>query len=222
MTRKPHSGKLRLCKASSTRGDQDQQASVLEELLRRGSTTGRLGQTIQGCHVAPRMPRRPKQPSSPLLVRGAGVAALFHGVPSGPAFQLPRDERESSGPSHHFGGTQRSSVEDQGAIGARPGWRAQLGAQARCCRASRHLLAGVHEFVSGGPAFSRPAGSARDSSCSQSQANLPTSRPRIVRCACWTQRARFSRESYATGWRLSQRDPEASRSDSMASGKGDQ
>ncbi|CAB0039318.1 unnamed protein product [Trichogramma brassicae] len=33
------------------------------------------------------------------------------------------------------------------------------------------------------PAFSRPAGSARDSSCSQSQAHLPTSRPRIVRCA---------------------------------------
>ncbi|CAB0044052.1 unnamed protein product [Trichogramma brassicae] len=57
------------------------------------------------------------------------------------------------------------------------------------------------------PAFSRLAGSARDSSCSQSQANLPTSRPRIVRCACWTRRARFSRESYATGWRLSQRDP---------------
>ncbi|CAB0044445.1 unnamed protein product [Trichogramma brassicae] len=72
------------------------------------------------------------------------------------------------------------------------------------------------------PAFFRPAGSARDSSCSQSQANLPTSRPRIVRCACWTRRARFSRESYATGWRLSQRDPEASQSDSMASGKGGQ
>ncbi|CAB0036911.1 unnamed protein product [Trichogramma brassicae] len=72
------------------------------------------------------------------------------------------------------------------------------------------------------PAFFRPAGSARDLSCSQSQANLPTSRPRIVRCACWTRRARFSRESYATGWRLSQRDPEASLNDSTASGKGDQ
>ncbi|CAB0034416.1 unnamed protein product [Trichogramma brassicae] len=56
------------------------------------------------------------------------------------------------------------------------------------------------------PAFFRPAGSARDLSCSQSQANLPTSRPRIVRCACWTRRARFSRESYATGWRLSHRE----------------
>uniref|UniRef100_A0ABD2W5J6 Uncharacterized protein n=1 Tax=Trichogramma kaykai TaxID=54128 RepID=A0ABD2W5J6_9HYME len=39
------------------------------------------------------------------------------------------------------------------------------------------------------PAFSRPAGRARDSSCSQSQANLPMSRPRIVHCACWTRRA---------------------------------
>ncbi|CAB0028055.1 unnamed protein product [Trichogramma brassicae] len=36
----------------------------------------------------------------------------------------------------HLGGTQRSSVEDKGALGARPGWRAQHGAQARCCHAS--------------------------------------------------------------------------------------
>ncbi|CAB0041215.1 unnamed protein product [Trichogramma brassicae] len=72
------------------------------------------------------------------------------------------------------------------------------------------------------PAFFHPAGSARGLFCFQSQVNLPTSRHRIVRCVCWTQRTRFWRESYATGWKLSQRDPEASRSDSMASGKGDQ
>ncbi|CAB0033709.1 unnamed protein product [Trichogramma brassicae] len=69
------------------------------------------------------------------------------------------------------------------------------------------------------PAFFHLAESARGLSCFQNQVNLLTSRLRIVRCVCWTQRARFYRESYATGWKLSQRDPEASRSDSR---KGDQ
>ncbi|CAB0039094.1 unnamed protein product [Trichogramma brassicae] len=71
-------------------------------------------------------------------------------------------------------------------------------------------------------AFFHVAESARGLSCFQSQVNPPTSRPRIVRCVCWTHRARFWGESYATGWKLSQRDPEASRSDSMAPGKGNQ
>ncbi|CAB0032532.1 unnamed protein product [Trichogramma brassicae] len=40
-----------------------------------------------------------------------------------------------------LGGTQRSSVEDQGALRARPGWNTQLSAQDRYCRTTRHLLA---------------------------------------------------------------------------------
>ncbi|CAB0044073.1 unnamed protein product, partial [Trichogramma brassicae] len=48
----------------------------------------------------------------------------------------------------YLGGTQRSSVEDQGALRARPGWHTQLGAQDRYCCTTRHLPAGVHD-VSG-------------------------------------------------------------------------
>ncbi|CAB0037470.1 unnamed protein product [Trichogramma brassicae] len=139
--------------------------------------------------------------------RGA-VAALFPRVPSGPALRLPRraeepipavtleelkgaqpriKERSAPGPD----GIPNSALKI--AVAARP--------DTSSCGCTRRAWR---------PAFFRPAGSARDLSCSQSQANLPTSRPRIVRCACWTRRARFSRESYATGWRLSQRDPEAS------------
>ncbi|CAB0042219.1 unnamed protein product [Trichogramma brassicae] len=40
-----------------------------------------------------------------------------------------------------------------------------------------------------------------------SSCNPLTSRPCIIRCVCWTRRARFWRESYATGWKLSQREP---------------
>ncbi|CAB0041848.1 unnamed protein product [Trichogramma brassicae] len=69
-------------KASSARVDQDQQTSVLEAALRRGQQR-RLGQTIQDCLGCPQA----KQPSSPLLVRGA-VAALFPRVPSGPALRM--------------------------------------------------------------------------------------------------------------------------------------
>ncbi|CAB0041042.1 unnamed protein product [Trichogramma brassicae] len=54
---------------------------------------------------------------------------------------------------HHLGGTQRSSVEDQGALRARPGWHNQLSAQNRYCRTTRHLPAGVHD-VSGDRRFS--------------------------------------------------------------------
>ncbi|CAB0039551.1 unnamed protein product [Trichogramma brassicae] len=66
--------------------------SVLEAALRRGQQR-RLGQKpYRICHVTPRMPAG-KQPSSPLLVRGA-VAALFPRVPSGPALRLPRRAEE--------------------------------------------------------------------------------------------------------------------------------
>ncbi|CAB0041120.1 unnamed protein product [Trichogramma brassicae] len=84
-----------------------------------------------------------KQPSSPLLVRGA-VAAQFPREPSGPRLATAA----SSGGAYtgfHLGGTQRSSVEDKRALRARPGWHTKLSAQDRCCRASRHLLAGVHD-----------------------------------------------------------------------------
>ncbi|CAB0031310.1 unnamed protein product [Trichogramma brassicae] len=161
------------------------------------------------------------RPSSPALLSwcAARWRLCFHGCRAGPPSSC-RDERESwSQPSlwRNSKELSRGSRSDRRpARMACPTWRSSSllpRVPTSSCGCTRRVWR---------PAFSRPAGSARDSSCSQSQANLPTSRPRIVRCACWTQRARFSRESYATGWRLSQRDPEASRSDSMASGKGDQ
>ncbi|CAB0040069.1 unnamed protein product, partial [Trichogramma brassicae] len=88
-------------------------------------------------------PYKAKQPSSPLLVRSA-VAALFPRVPSG----LPCDcrvERRRSLYRPSPWRNSKSSVEDKGALRARPGWHTQLSAQDRCCRASRHLLAGVHD-----------------------------------------------------------------------------
>ncbi|CAB0039970.1 unnamed protein product, partial [Trichogramma brassicae] len=87
----PHVRHHRRIKASSARGDQDQQTSVLEAALRRGQQR-RLGQTIQDCHVTPRMPAG-QAAQLPSLVRGA-VAALFPRVPSGPALRLPRRAEE--------------------------------------------------------------------------------------------------------------------------------
>ncbi|CAB0040064.1 unnamed protein product [Trichogramma brassicae] len=87
-----------------------------------------------------------KQPSSPILVRGA-VATLF------PRARLAAAASGSGHyPGSHPGGTQRSSVEDQGALHARPGWHTQLSAKDRYCRTTRHLLAGVHD-VSGDRRF---------------------------------------------------------------------
>ncbi|CAB0033686.1 unnamed protein product, partial [Trichogramma brassicae] len=98
----------------------------------------RIAMSRLGCPQA-------KQPSSPLplLVRGA-VAALFPRVPSGPA---PATAASSGGAytGRNLRETQRSSVEDKETVRARPGWHTQLSAQDRCCRASRHLLAGVHD-----------------------------------------------------------------------------
>ncbi|CAB0045390.1 unnamed protein product [Trichogramma brassicae] len=122
---------LRLSKASSARGDQDQQTSVLEA-LRRGQQR-RLGQTIQDCHVTPRMPAgQVTQLPSPGARRGGGS------VSAGAERARPATAASSGGAhtGRHLGGTQRSSVEDKGALGAQPGWRAQHGAQARCCHAS--------------------------------------------------------------------------------------
>ncbi|CAB0040440.1 unnamed protein product [Trichogramma brassicae] len=82
-----HSGR----KASSARGDQDQQTSVLEAALRRGQQR-RLGKPYRIAISRLRCPQA-KQPSSPLLVRSA-VAALFPRVPSGPALRLPRRAEE--------------------------------------------------------------------------------------------------------------------------------
>ncbi|CAB0044423.1 unnamed protein product, partial [Trichogramma brassicae] len=80
-----------------------------------------------------------KQPSSPLLVRRGGGS-----VSAGAERACPATAASSGGAytGRHLGGTQRSSVEDKGALRARPGWHTQLSAQDRCCRASRHLLAG--------------------------------------------------------------------------------
>ncbi|CAB0040023.1 unnamed protein product [Trichogramma brassicae] len=100
-----------------------------------------------------------KQPSSPLLVRGAVAAALFPRVPSGPALRLPRRAEEPI-PARTLGGTQRSSVEDQGALRARPGWHTQLGAQDRYCCTNRHLPGGCTRRV-WRPAYPHLSGSAR-------------------------------------------------------------
>ncbi|CAB0035711.1 unnamed protein product, partial [Trichogramma brassicae] len=64
---------LRLSKAFLlARGDQDQQTSVLEAALRRGQQR-HLGQTIQDCHVTPRMPAgQAAQLPSPGARRGGG------------------------------------------------------------------------------------------------------------------------------------------------------
>ncbi|CAB0044121.1 unnamed protein product [Trichogramma brassicae] len=135
---------LRLRKASSASGDQDQQASVLEAALRRGQQR-RLGQTIQDCHVAPAMPAdQVAQLPSPGAQRGCGS------VPAGAERACSAAAASSGGAytGRHLGGTQRSSVEDQGALRARPGWHTQLSAQNRYCRTTRHLPAGVHD-VSG-------------------------------------------------------------------------
>ncbi|CAB0042672.1 unnamed protein product [Trichogramma brassicae] len=124
-------------KASSARGDQDQQTSVLEAALRRGQQR-RLGQTIQDCHVTPRMPAgQAAQLPSPGARRGGGS------VSAGAERARPATAASSGGAytGRHLGGTQRSSVEDKGALRARPGWHTQLGAQDRYCRTTRHLLA---------------------------------------------------------------------------------
>ncbi|CAB0039506.1 unnamed protein product [Trichogramma brassicae] len=96
----------------------------------------RIAMSRLGCPQA-------KQPSSPLLVRGA-VSALFPRVPRA---GRPATAASSGGAytGRHLGGTQRSSVEDKGALRARPGWHTQLGAQDRYCRTTRHLLAGVYD-----------------------------------------------------------------------------
>ncbi|CAB0029871.1 unnamed protein product [Trichogramma brassicae] len=123
---------LRPSKASSARGDQDQQTSVLEAALRRGQQR-RHGQTIQDCHVTPRMPAgQAAQLPSPGALRGGGL------VSAGAERARPATAASSEGAytGRHLGGTQRSSVEDKGALRARPGWYTQLSAQDRCCRAS--------------------------------------------------------------------------------------
>ncbi|CAB0027782.1 unnamed protein product [Trichogramma brassicae] len=148
---------LRLCKASSARGDQDQQASVLEAALRQGRQR-RLGQTIQGCHVAPRMPAgQAAQLPSPGARRGGGS------VSTGAERARPAAAASSGGAytGRYLGGTQRSSVEDQGALRARPGWHTHP------TRRSRSLL--LHDPTSScgctrrvwRPAYSHLSGSAR-------------------------------------------------------------
>ncbi|CAB0033931.1 unnamed protein product [Trichogramma brassicae] len=162
------------------------------------------------------------RPSSPALLSwcAARWRLCFRGCRAG----LPCDcrvERRGAYTGRHLGGTQRSSVEDKGALRARPGGHTQLSAQDRCCRASRHLLAGVHD-VPGDRRFSVQLEAPE--TCPAPKARQTSRRAVLVSSAVHAGHggARFSRESYATGWRLSQRDPEASLNDSTASGKGDQ
>ncbi|CAB0032713.1 unnamed protein product [Trichogramma brassicae] len=191
--------------------------SVLEAALRRGQQR-RLGQTYRiamsrlGCPQA-------KQPSSPLLVRGAGGGSVSAGAERA-RLRLPRRAEEPipAVTLEELKGAQLR-IKERSAPG--PDGIPNSATQDRYCRTTRHLLAGVYD-VSGDRRFpvwleapeTRPAPKARQTS----------RRAVLVSSAVYVRHggARFSRESYATGWRLSQRDPEASRSDSMASGKGDQ
>ncbi|CAB0036270.1 unnamed protein product, partial [Trichogramma brassicae] len=125
-----------------------------------------------------------KQPSSPLLVRGA-VAALFPRVPSGPALRLPRRAEEPipAVTLEELKGAQ-SRIKERSAPGPDgiPNSALKIAVAAR----PDIFFAGVHD-VPGDRRFSVQLEAPETLSCSQSQANLPTSRPRIVRCACWTR-----------------------------------
>ncbi|CAB0043302.1 unnamed protein product [Trichogramma brassicae] len=116
----------------------------------------RIAMSRLGCPQA-------KQPSSPLLVRGA-VAALFPRVPSGPALRLPRRAEEP---------IYRPSP-----------WRNSKGAQSR-----------IKERSAPGP----------DGIPNSALKIAIATRPDIFFAG--TRRARFSRESYATGWRLHRERP---------------
>uniref|UniRef100_A0ABD2X153 Reverse transcriptase domain-containing protein n=1 Tax=Trichogramma kaykai TaxID=54128 RepID=A0ABD2X153_9HYME len=153
-------------------------------------------------------------PGSPLLVRGA-VAALFPWVPSGPAFQLPRRAGELV-PAVTLGELKRaqSRIRERSAPGPDgvPNLALKLAIAAR-----PDIFLGVYTTCLETGVF--------PSSWKRQRLVLlpkPGDEPSSYRPLCMLDTARFSRESYATGWRLSQRDPEVSRSDSMASGKGDQ
>ncbi|CAB0033704.1 unnamed protein product [Trichogramma brassicae] len=91
-----------------------------------------------GGSFATRMPAgQAAQLPSPGARRGGGS------VSAGAERARPAAAASSGGAytGRHLGGTQRSSVEDQGALRARPGWHTQLSAQDRYCRTTRHLLA---------------------------------------------------------------------------------
>ncbi|CAB0039777.1 unnamed protein product [Trichogramma brassicae] len=103
----------------------------------RSTTTS--GANLQDCHVTPRMPAgQAAQLPSPGARRGGGS------VSAGAERARPAAAASSGGAytGRHLGGTQRSSVEDQGALRARSGWHTQLSAQDRYCGTTRHLLAG--------------------------------------------------------------------------------
>ncbi|CAB0029846.1 unnamed protein product [Trichogramma brassicae] len=85
--------------------------------------------------------RQAAQLPSPGARRGGGS------VSTGAERARPAAAASSGGAytGRYLGGTQRSSVEDQGALRAQPGWHTQLGAQDRYCCTTRHLPAGVHD-----------------------------------------------------------------------------
>ncbi|CAB0034424.1 unnamed protein product [Trichogramma brassicae] len=149
-----------------------------------GSFATRIAMSRLGCPQA-------KQPSSPLLVRGA-VAALFS---AGAERAAPATAASSGGayiPAVTLEETQRSSVEDKGALRAPgPDGIPNSALKIAGARGVPDIFLRVYTTCLETGVFSVQLESARDLSCSQSQANLPTSRPRIVRCACWTRRAKI-------------------------------
>ncbi|CAB0034471.1 unnamed protein product [Trichogramma brassicae] len=154
-----------------------------------------------------------RRPSSPAPL--SWCAARWRlSVSAGAERARPATAASSGGAytGRHLGGTQRSSVEDKGALRARPGWHTQLGAQDRYCRTTRHLLAGVYD-VSGDRRF--PVWlEAPERLVLLPKPGKPPDEPSSYRPLCMLDTAgKDSRESYATGWRLSQRDPEASLSE---------
>uniref|UniRef100_A0ABD2WCJ1 Endonuclease/exonuclease/phosphatase domain-containing protein n=1 Tax=Trichogramma kaykai TaxID=54128 RepID=A0ABD2WCJ1_9HYME len=152
-----------------------------------------------------------RQPSSPLLVRG-GVAALFPRVPSGPTLQLPRRAGElvPAVTLEELKGAQ-SRIRERSA----PGPDGVPNVALKLAIAARPDVPGDRRL----PVWleapeTRPAPKARQAS----------RRAVLVSPAVHAGHGgQDSRENHMRpGWKLSQRDPEASRSDSMASGKGDQ
>ncbi|CAB0040439.1 unnamed protein product [Trichogramma brassicae] len=183
---------LRLSKASSACGDQDQQASMLEAALRRGQQR-RLGQTIQDCHVTPRMPagQAAQLPSPGCAARWWRLC--FCGCRAGPPCGCRVERRSLYRPSPWRNSKELSRGSE--ALRARPGWHTQLGALKIAIAARPDIfLRGVHD-VSGDRRF--PSGWKRQRLVLLPKPGKPPDEPSSYRPLCMldTARARFSRES---------------------------
>ncbi|CAB0036711.1 unnamed protein product [Trichogramma brassicae] len=161
-----------------------------------------------------------KQPSSPLLVRGA-VAALFPRVPSGPALRLPRRAEEPipAVTLEELKGAQ-SRIKERSA----PGPDGIPNSALKIAIAARpDIFLRVYTTCLETGVF--PPVWKRQRLVLIPKAGQTPDEPSSYRPLCMLDTAGkiLERIIYATGWKPSQRDPEASRrSDSTASGKGDQ